>query len=72
VVAKSLGSSNAINAAWATIEALKSLRTPEVIATAAKLNADVEPASSAMFGAFLAKEYDKWSEVVRSAGIKIE
>jgi hypothetical protein len=24
------------------------------------------------FGAFLTQEYDKWSEVVRSAGIKIE
>ena len=50
----------------------KSLQTPEVTGTAAKLNADVEPASPEAFGAFLAKEYDKWSEVVRSAGIKIE
>ena len=32
VLAKSLGSSNAINAAWATLEALKSLRTPEEVA----------------------------------------
>src|SRR5882757_6170274 len=44
--------------------------TPPAIVT--KLNADVEPISSEAFGAFLAKEYDKWSEVVRSAGIKIE
>jgi tripartite-type tricarboxylate transporter receptor subunit TctC len=43
-----------------------------VIATAAKRNADVEPASPEAFGAFLTQEYDKWSEVVRSAGIKIE
>jgi len=34
VLAKSLGSSNAINCAWATIEALKSLRTPEEVASA--------------------------------------
>lgn len=32
VLAKSLGSSNAINNAWATIKALQSLRTPEEIA----------------------------------------
>ena len=50
----------------------KSLQSPDVTGTAAKLNADVEPASSEVFGSFLAKEYDKWSEVVRSAGIKIE
>src|SRR6476659_9025634 len=32
VLAKSLGSSNAINAAWATLEALRTLRTPEEVA----------------------------------------
>ena len=32
VLAKSLGSSNAINTAWATLEALKALRTPEEVA----------------------------------------
>ncbi len=32
VLAKSLGSSNAINTAWATIEALRNLRTPEQVA----------------------------------------
>jgi small subunit ribosomal protein S5 len=32
VLAKSLGSSNAINCAWATIKALQSLRTPEDVA----------------------------------------
>ncbi len=32
VLAKSLGSSNPINAAWATIKALQSLRTPEEVA----------------------------------------
>lgn len=34
VLAKSLGSANSINCAWATIEALKSLRTPEEVAAA--------------------------------------
>jgi small subunit ribosomal protein S5 len=33
VLAKSLGSSNAINTAWATLKALQSLRTPEEVAS---------------------------------------
>jgi tripartite-type tricarboxylate transporter receptor subunit TctC len=49
-----------------------SLGTPEVTAVAAKLNADVTPLSPEDFAAFLYREYDKWSEVVRNAGIKIE
>jgi small subunit ribosomal protein S5 len=40
VLAKSLGSSNAINAAWATIEALKSLRTPDEVAAARGVGPD--------------------------------
>jgi tripartite-type tricarboxylate transporter receptor subunit TctC len=48
------------------------LQTPEVTSIAARLNANVEPATSEAFGAFLAAEYNKWSEVVRTAGIKIE
>jgi tripartite-type tricarboxylate transporter receptor subunit TctC len=48
------------------------LRTPEVTSVAARLNADVEPATPEAFGAFLAREFDKWSKVVRTAGIKIE
>ena len=49
-----------------------SLGTPEVTAVAVNLNADVTPVQADEFGTFLRKEYDKWSEVVRSAGIKIE
>jgi tripartite-type tricarboxylate transporter receptor subunit TctC len=49
-----------------------SLGTPEVTAIAVSLNADVTPIPPEEFSAFLRKEYDKWSEVVRSAGIKIE
>jgi tripartite-type tricarboxylate transporter receptor subunit TctC len=49
-----------------------SLGTPEVTAIAVSLNADVTPIPPEEFSAFLRKEYDKWSEVVRSASIKIE
>jgi tripartite-type tricarboxylate transporter receptor subunit TctC len=49
-----------------------SLGTPEVVAIAVDLNADVTPMPPEEFGTFLRKEYDKWSEVVRTAGIKIE
>ncbi len=50
----------------------QSLQTPDVVLAAAKLNADVRPASSQEFGDFLAKEREKWTGVVRLAGIKIE
>jgi tripartite-type tricarboxylate transporter receptor subunit TctC len=50
----------------------KGLLTPEVRTTAAKLNADVAPTSPEDFAAFLYREYDKWSDVVRRSGIKIE
>jgi tripartite-type tricarboxylate transporter receptor subunit TctC len=50
----------------------KSLRSPEVTTAAARLNADVHPASAEEFGAFLAKERTKWQEVVRLSGVKIE
>jgi len=50
----------------------RSLTTAQVTAVAAKLNADVTPQSPEDFGAFLYREYDKWSDVVRRAGIKIE
>ena len=50
----------------------RSLGTPQVTAVAAKLNADVTQQSPEDFAAFLYREYDKWSEVVRRAGIKIE
>src|SRR5882757_9212034 len=50
----------------------ESLQTPEVTSVAAKLNANVRPASSQEFGAFLAKEHGKWSETVRFSGLKFE
>jgi tripartite-type tricarboxylate transporter receptor subunit TctC len=61
----------------ATVERLNaainaSLRTPQFAAAAARLNAEVRPASPAAFGAFLAAERTKWDEVVRLAGIKTD
>jgi tripartite-type tricarboxylate transporter receptor subunit TctC len=50
----------------------KALRQPEVTAAAARLNADVSPASAEEFSAFLARERDRWREVVQLSGIKIE
>jgi tripartite-type tricarboxylate transporter receptor subunit TctC len=50
----------------------KALQAPEVAAAAARLNADVRPASAEAFGTFLAKERDKWQEVVRLSGVRIE
>jgi len=46
-----------------------SLRTPEVVKAAARINAELEPASPQDFGAFLKTERDKWTEVVRRSGI---
>ena len=50
----------------------ESLQTAEVVAAAARLNADVRPASAAAFAAFLANEREKWTEAVRLAGIKLQ
>jgi tripartite-type tricarboxylate transporter receptor subunit TctC len=50
----------------------KALATPEVAAAAERLNADVHPGSAEDLGRFLAKERDKWQEVVRLSGIAIQ
>ena len=50
----------------------KALRAPEVAAAAARLNADVHPASAEDFGAFLGKERAKWQEVVRLSGVTMQ
>jgi tripartite-type tricarboxylate transporter receptor subunit TctC len=47
----------------------ESLRTPEVMKAAARLNAELEPGSPLAFGAFLKAERDRWTEVVRRSGI---
>jgi tripartite-type tricarboxylate transporter receptor subunit TctC len=56
-----------INAAVAT-----SLKRTEVIEALGKLGAEVRPDSPQDFAAFLAKERDKWVDVVRIAGVKNE
>lgn len=50
----------------------QALRAPEIAAAAARLNAEVRPASAEDFGAFLTRERAKWQDVVRLSGIKIE
>jgi tripartite-type tricarboxylate transporter receptor subunit TctC len=47
----------------------QALRTPEVIAATARLSAELKPGTPAEFSAFLAREREKWTEVVRHAGI---
>jgi tripartite-type tricarboxylate transporter receptor subunit TctC len=48
------------------------LKSPELVAALAKLGAEVWPGSPEEFGAFLAKERDKWVDVVTRTGIKAE
>jgi tripartite-type tricarboxylate transporter receptor subunit TctC len=48
------------------------LKSPELIAALAKLGAEVHPGSADEFGAFLAKERDKWVDVVTRTGIKAD
>jgi tripartite-type tricarboxylate transporter receptor subunit TctC len=50
----------------------ESLKPPEVVAALGKLGAEVRPASPEEFGTFLAKERDKWVDVVTRTGIKAE
>jgi tripartite-type tricarboxylate transporter receptor subunit TctC len=50
----------------------ESLKPPEVVAALGKLGAEVRPGPPEEFGAFLAKERDKWVDVVTRTGIKAE
>jgi tripartite-type tricarboxylate transporter receptor subunit TctC len=45
---------------------------PQVRAALERLGAEVRPGSPAEFAAFLAKEKNKWDEVVRRSGVKLE
>ena len=47
-----------------------SLRSPEVAGTLTKLSVDAKISSPAEFAAFLAKERDKWTTVVKSGGVQ--
>jgi tripartite-type tricarboxylate transporter receptor subunit TctC len=49
-----------------------SLKSPEVMATLAKLSVDIKPGTPAEFGAFLAKEREKWQAVAKAAHIQID
>jgi len=48
------------------------LQTPEGAAALRRIGAENVPGSPAEFGVFLAAERDKWREVVRRSGLKIE
>ena len=50
----------------------ESLTSPEVAAAFAKLGAELRPGAPADFAAFLAAETQKWSNVVKSANIKVD
>ena len=49
-----------------------SLSAPEVASAFAKLGAEVRPDSAQAFAAFLAAETEKWTNVVKTANIKVE
>ncbi len=49
-----------------------SLKSPEVTATLAKLSVDIKAGTPAEFGAFLAKEREKWQGVAKAAHIQID
>ena len=50
----------------------ESLKSGEMVAVLGKLGAEVRTGSAEEFGAFLAKERDKWVDVVTRTGIKAE
>jgi tripartite-type tricarboxylate transporter receptor subunit TctC len=50
----------------------ESLRSAEVGATLVKLSVEAKTVSPEAFAAFLAKERDKWTAVVRTAGVQME
>jgi tripartite-type tricarboxylate transporter receptor subunit TctC len=49
----------------------QALRTPEVMAAAARLSAELKPGRPEDFAAFLATEREKWTDVVRRSGIQV-
>ena len=50
----------------------ESLRSPEVAGTLVKLSVDARMSSPEEFAAFLARERDKWTTVIRTAGVQAE
>jgi tripartite-type tricarboxylate transporter receptor subunit TctC len=49
----------------------RTLGMPEVIAATGRLSAELKPGSPEEFSTFLAKEREKWTDVVRRSGIRI-
>jgi small subunit ribosomal protein S5 len=70
VLAKTLGSSNAINTAWATLKALSSLRTPEQVA--ALRGVEVEHLSVRRRGTPVLEEAPGGEPVVRHLGSYVD
>jgi tripartite-type tricarboxylate transporter receptor subunit TctC len=50
----------------------ESLQSAEVGATLVKLSVEAKTVSPEAFAAFLAQERDKWTTVVRTAGVQME
>jgi tripartite-type tricarboxylate transporter receptor subunit TctC len=50
----------------------ESLRSPEVAGTLVKLSVDARITSPEELAAFLARERDKWTGVVKNAGVQME
>ena len=53
-------------------EAVKALRDPEVAGKLSSQGAEPAPGSPAEFSAFIRREIEKWSKVVKAAGMKAE
>lgn len=53
-------------------EVTRSLHEPDAIERLKSLGAEAVTTSPAEFGAFLTREIEKWTKVVRSAGIRVE
>ena len=50
----------------------ESLKSPEIGATLTKLNVDAKTSSPEEFATFLARERDKWTTVIKTAGVQAE
>src|SRR5262249_59155599 len=50
----------------------ESLRSPEVASTLVKLSVEARITSPEEFARFLARERDKWTTVVKTAGVQME
>ena len=51
---------------------VKGLKSKEVIERLAAIGAEAQPTTPEEFAAFIRSEYERWGEVIRRAGIKLE